>query len=98
MLASVGTVDSVARRFASDRGTVGRLLSDSTVYLTINSAALTADSLLKAVARGQGTAGKILTDEVLYSQLLRSVSELTAILEDFRKNPSRYMRGIIRIF
>jgi phospholipid/cholesterol/gamma-HCH transport system substrate-binding protein len=98
MLTSFSSVDSVARRFASDRGTVGRLLSDSTVYLTINSAALTADSLLKSLARGEGSAGKMLKDDVLYAQLLRSVSELTAILEDFRKNPARYTRGIIRIF
>ena len=98
MLTAATTVDSAARIFTSDKGTIGRLLSDSAVYKTISSAALTADSLLQGLSRGQGTAGKLLTDDALYSQLLRSVSDLTAILDDFRKNPSRYMRGIIRIF
>jgi phospholipid/cholesterol/gamma-HCH transport system substrate-binding protein len=98
MIAAANSVDSVARQFASDRGTIGRLLSDSSVYLTLNRAALTADSLLRGVSAGRGTMGRMLTDDVLYESLLRSVTELTSILEDFRRNPSRYTRGIIRIF
>jgi phospholipid/cholesterol/gamma-HCH transport system substrate-binding protein len=98
MLAAASTVDSVARRFVSDRGTIGRLLRDSTVYLSLSSAASRADSLLRGLSEGRGTAGKLLADEELYGQLIRSVSDLTAILDDFRSNPSRYMRGIIRIF
>jgi phospholipid/cholesterol/gamma-HCH transport system substrate-binding protein len=98
LLRAATAVDTVARRFAQDRGTIGRLLSDSAVYLSLRSATSTADSLLKALSRGQGTAGKLLTDDALYDQLIRNVAELTAILEDFRRNPSRYTRGMIRIF
>jgi phospholipid/cholesterol/gamma-HCH transport system substrate-binding protein len=98
LISAATTVDSVARHFAQDRGTIGRLLSDSSVFLTLRSAAGTADSLLKGLGSGRGTAGKLLNEDLVYEQLVRSVSELTAILEDFRRNPSRYMRGIIRIF
>jgi phospholipid/cholesterol/gamma-HCH transport system substrate-binding protein len=98
LISAATTVDSVARHFAQDRGTIGRLLRDSSVFLTLRSAAGTADSLLKGLGSGRGTAGKLLNEDLVYEQLVRSVSELTAILEDFRRNPSRYMRGIIRIF
>jgi phospholipid/cholesterol/gamma-HCH transport system substrate-binding protein len=98
MVGAVAVVDSAARLFASDKGTVGRLLSDSSVYLSLSRAAGTADSLLQGVRDGRGTAGKLLTDDSLYEMLLRSVADLTAVLDDFRKNPARYTRGMIRIF
>ena len=50
------------------------------------------------IASGQGTAGKLLTDQTLYDQLNKLVLDLGAILADIRKDPSKYMKGVIKVF
>ena len=57
-----------------------------------------ADSLMKSIAGGQGTAGRLLTDQTLYDQLNKLVNDLSAVLADVRRDPSRYMKGVVKVF
>lgn len=72
-----------------------------------NAAALT-DSLrftaarlnatLGRLERGEGTAGKLLSDTALYGDVRRLVGRIDSLTLDFKNNPGRYTRGIVRIF
>ena len=43
-------------------------------------------------------ANALLKNEALYEQLTKTVTDLNAILEDVRKNPRKYTKGIISVF
>jgi phospholipid/cholesterol/gamma-HCH transport system substrate-binding protein len=82
----------------SPNGTTGRLLRDTTIYNSLASAAVGADSLVRQLREGDGLANKLLTDQQLYDQLVKSVTDLNAILADVRRDPRRYTKGLIRVF
>jgi phospholipid/cholesterol/gamma-HCH transport system substrate-binding protein len=94
----IGSTDSLVIALNSSKGTAGLLLRDSTLYRNLVGITRGADSLMKAIAGGQGTAGKLLTDQTLYDQLNKLVTDLSAILADIRKDPSKYMKGVIKVF
>jgi phospholipid/cholesterol/gamma-HCH transport system substrate-binding protein len=94
----IGSTDSLVIAINSSKGTAGLLLRDSTLYRNLVGITKGADSLMKAIAGGQGTAGKLLTDQTLYDQLNKLVTDLSAILADIRKDPSKYMKGVVKVF
>jgi phospholipid/cholesterol/gamma-HCH transport system substrate-binding protein len=57
-----------------------------------------ADSLMRSLTNGQGLASKLLTDQTLYDQLNKLVMDLSAILADVRKDPSKYTKGMVKVF
>ncbi|MDB4907208.1 MAG: Mammalian cell entry related domain protein [Gemmatimonadetes bacterium] len=98
MVAVIGSTDSLVRAMNSNKGTVGKLLHDDSLYTSLVGITHGADSLMKMLTSGQGMAGKMLTDQTLYDQLNKLVTDLSAMLADIRKDPRRYMKGIIKIF
>jgi phospholipid/cholesterol/gamma-HCH transport system substrate-binding protein len=94
----IGSTDSLVVSLNSSNGTAGLLLRDTTLYRNLVGITTGADSLMKSLAGGQGTAGKLLADQTLYDQLNKLVTDLSAILADVRKDPSRYMKGVIKVF
>lgn len=89
----VGSVDSLVVALNSPTGTTGRLLRDSTIYNSLRNVAVGGDSLVRQLRSGDGLASKLLTDQQLYDQLVKSVTELNAILAEVRKNP----RGLVQV-
>jgi phospholipid/cholesterol/gamma-HCH transport system substrate-binding protein len=94
----ISSTDSLIISVNSSKGTAGLLLRDSTLYRNLVGITKGADSLMKAIAGGQGTAGKLLTDQTLYDQLNKLVTDLSGILADIRKDPSKYMKGVVKVF
>lgn len=94
----VGSTDSLITTLNSSKGTAGLLLRDTTLYSNMVGITHGADSLMKALTNGQGTASRLLTDQTLYDQLNKLVTDLSAILADVRKDPSRYTKGMIKVF
>ena len=94
----IGSTDSLVISINSNKGTAGLLLRDTTLYHNLVGITKGADSLMKALSSGQGTASKLLTDQTLYDQLNKLVTDLSAILADVRKDPSRYLKGVIKVF
>ncbi len=94
----IGSTDSLVLSINSSKGTAGLLLRDTTLYRNLVGITRGADSLMKSIAGGQGTAGKLLTDQTLYDQLNKLVTDLGAVLADVRKDPSRYTKGMIKVF
>ncbi|MEO7456209.1 MAG: MlaD family protein [Gemmatimonadaceae bacterium] len=94
----ITSTDSLVVSINSSKGTAGLLLRDSTLYRNLVGITAGADSMLKKLSSGQGTAGKLLSDQMLYDQLTKLVTDLSAILADVRKDPSKYMKGMIKVF
>jgi phospholipid/cholesterol/gamma-HCH transport system substrate-binding protein len=94
----IGSTDSLVISINSSKGTAGLLLRDTTLYRNLVGISHGADSLMKSLTSGQGLAGKLLTDQTLYDQLNKLVTDLSAILADIRKDPSKYTKGVIKVF
>jgi phospholipid/cholesterol/gamma-HCH transport system substrate-binding protein len=92
------SLDTLVRAMSSDQGTVGRMLKDTTLYTQLSSVVATADSITRNLAAGKGTAGKMLTDQQMYDQLNKTLTDLNAILEDVRRNPRKYLKGVVKVF
>lgn len=98
LVRTTARLDSTLVQLRSPDGTFGRLLTDDTLYSRMLSATVTADSVLKLMTTGSGLAARMLTDQQLYDQLNKTLTDLNAILEDLRRNPGRYTRGMVRVF
>jgi phospholipid/cholesterol/gamma-HCH transport system substrate-binding protein len=94
----VTSADSLVVALNDRNGTIGKLLRDDTLYTHIVSMAMAGDSLMKTLSNGQGFAGRLLNDPLLYDRLNKLTTDLGAILEDVRKDPHRYFRGVICVF
>jgi phospholipid/cholesterol/gamma-HCH transport system substrate-binding protein len=105
MVGAVGGVDSLLVSMRSRNSTMGRMLTDSTMYTqavstmqSFSAIAANADTLMKSIAAGKGMLGKALTDDQLYTSLQKLVDDFSSLIADIRKDPSRYTRGIVKIF
>ena len=76
----------------------GLLLRDTTLYANLVGVSRGADSLLRSLTNGQGTASRLLTDQTLYDQLNKLVTDLSAVVADVRRDPSRYTKGMVKVF
>ena len=57
----------------------------------LRDAAANTATLLEAMNRGEGSAGKLLSDDSLYINLTMTLENLSALLEDMKENPKRYV-------
>ena len=97
MTSAIGQLDSLLVRLTKAEGTFGKMLSDTTLYASFVGIATGADSLLTMLHSGNGFAAQLMRDQELYDKLNKLVSDLGAVVEDLRKDPRRYLRGMIRI-
>jgi phospholipid/cholesterol/gamma-HCH transport system substrate-binding protein len=98
MVAVMARLDTVLTAVASEEGSMGKLMRDTTLYANLVGISSSADSLMKLMTTGEGFAAKMLKDDKLYDQLNKAVTDLNAILEDVRKNPGKYTKGMIKVF
>ena len=94
----IASTDSLVTTLNSTKGTAGLLLRDTTLYRNMVGITRGADSLMRSLTNGQGTASKLLTDQTLYDQLNKLVADLSAVLADVRRDPSRYTKGLVKVF
>lgn len=94
------------------KGTAGKLFKDEKLYedtrLAIerfNSTAARLDAILADAQAGKGTVGRLLRDETLYNSInetannvARFTGEGTKLLDDFRRDPKKYLRIKLAIF
>ena len=98
MVSLMGRMDTLLTAVASEKGSIGKLMRDTTLYGNLVGIAAGADSLMKMMSQGNGFAAKMLKDDKLYDQLNKAVTDLNAILEDVRKDPRKYTKGMIKVF
>jgi phospholipid/cholesterol/gamma-HCH transport system substrate-binding protein len=91
----VTSADSLVVSLNDKNGTIGKLLRDDTLYSHLVSMAVAGDSMMKMLSNGNGMAARLLNDPTLYDKLNKLTTDLGAILDDIRKDPRRYLKGMI---
>jgi phospholipid/cholesterol/gamma-HCH transport system substrate-binding protein len=94
----ITSTDSLIVSINASKGTAGLLLRDTTLYQNLVGITRGADSLMRSLTNGQGTASRLLTDQTLYDQLNKLVTDLGAVIADVRRDPSRYTKGMVKVF
>jgi phospholipid/cholesterol/gamma-HCH transport system substrate-binding protein len=102
---AVGDIESIVAQAKAGKGTVGKLLTDEAMYNdahaainNINSTAARMDQILAQAQGGQGTVGRLLTDDRLYNDIDNFTGEGTHMIQDFRKNPKKYLTIKLDLF
>jgi len=94
----IGSADSLVVALNNKDGTIGKLLRDDSLYTHFVGIAAAGDSLMKVLSNGQGPLARFMSDPTLYDRLNKLTTDLGAILDDVRKDPGRYTKGIICVF
>jgi phospholipid/cholesterol/gamma-HCH transport system substrate-binding protein len=98
LVAAVTASNNLIGQIATSTGTLSKLLNDDTLYTRFVALAAGTDSIIKMALHGKGAMQQILTDRQAYDELLKSLQLLNAILDDIRKHPDRYTKGVIKVF
>lgn len=103
MTSATRQVSALLARLNGPEGTAGQLLSDGQLYQESRVAVqrLTAvsqrlDRVLAQLDNGAGTAGRLLADPTLYRNLNDLINNVNQLVQDFRRNPQRYVT--VKIF
>ena len=94
----IGSADSLVVALNNKDGTIGKLLRDDSLYVHFVGMAQAGDSLMKVLSNREGPVARFMTDPALYDRLNKLTTDLGAILDDVRKDPKRYTRGMICVF
>jgi phospholipid/cholesterol/gamma-HCH transport system substrate-binding protein len=95
---TTASLDTLVGQVTRSEGTVGKLLHDDSLYVRLVGITASADSVVKLMTRGNGIVPRLLTDQASYDNLNKALSDLNAILEDVRRNPQKYTKGLIKVF
>lgn len=91
MIASAASLDTITGRVRRGHGSLGRLMASDSLYRSVAGAAGRADSMLQRIVAGEGGAGRMVTQDSMYDELLRTLVDLNATLEELRQNPRRFI-------
>ena len=105
-------VKSITTDLKDGKGTAGKILRDEKMYedakeaiAKLNSMVSRFDTVLADAQAGKGTIGRLVTDEALYDSINQTATNIatftgegTKLLDDFRKNPKKYLRIKLAIF
>jgi phospholipid/cholesterol/gamma-HCH transport system substrate-binding protein len=58
----------------------------------VNKAVGDLDLVLQKINKGEGTVGQLLSNEQLYKEVEKAARDLNLLLEDIKKNPTRYVK------
>ena len=99
LTAILGNLQTVSSQIAEGKGTLGKLISDETLYVsaisTISNLQSTAEEIKMTLGRartvvddisaGRGTLGKLVKDEMLYTETTTAMTNLKEILEKINR-------------
>lgn len=98
-------VKTITTNLNAGKGTAGKLLQDEKLYNDVNATVARIDAILADAQAGKGTIGRLLTDDTLYNSvnltaynIATFTGEGTKLLDDFRKNPKKYLSIKFSIF
>ena len=93
----VKNLESITSNFESSNGEIKNILSnfsslsDSLVKSDIATVLQNISDITTKINNGEGSIGLFLKDDKIYANFEKSTRELASLLEDIKKNPSRYV-------
>jgi phospholipid/cholesterol/gamma-HCH transport system substrate-binding protein len=101
MTSAVTRLDSIGSMILYGNGSVSKLLKSDSLYRNLASATSRADSMMGSAAvmlermtTGNGTIQKMMTDPALYDAFLKAVIDMQSVINDVRRDPSKYKPNI----
>lgn len=95
---TVGEMHKLLADLNAGRGTAGKLLKSDQLHNQLSATIAKLDSTIDKVNSGQGTIGQLLVNPQLYDSLNGTARELHGLLQDFRKNPKKFLRIKLGLF
>ncbi len=80
------------------KGTLGKLATDDQLYTNLRDASANVRDVTGKMNAGQGTMGKFFTDPQLYDNMTGLTGDMRVLMNDFRKNPKKFLRIKLGIF
>ena len=78
--ATFQSFDKIAKKIERGEGTLGRLVTDDSLFTEIRGLAGNLNQVSQQLAKGQGTLGKLVRDESLYNEARQTLTEARAAL------------------
>jgi phospholipid/cholesterol/gamma-HCH transport system substrate-binding protein len=73
------------------KGTLGKLATDETLYNKLRDTSTNLSEATAKLNKNNNTAGKIFNDPQLYDNLTGLSGDMRTLIEDFRKNPKKFL-------
>jgi phospholipid/cholesterol/gamma-HCH transport system substrate-binding protein len=80
------------------KGTAGKFLKDEALHKQIQGTLAKMDQLLTSINTGQGTLGQLVVNPQMYESLNGATRELHGFLQEFRKDPRKFLRIRVSLF
>ena len=80
------------------KGTLGKLATDDQLYTNLRDASANLRDVTGKLNNGQGTMGKFFNDPQLYDNLTGVTGDMRVLMNDFRRNPKKFLRIKLGIF
>lgn len=94
----VKRADKIVGRVEDGQGTLGKLINDDTLHNDIQQTFANTRDITRKLNEGEGTFGRAVNDPRLYENVNKFTAEMRALLEDFRKNPKKYLHVKLSLF
>ena len=90
--------DAMLSDVRAGRGTAGKIVTDDALYNNARDAVANLRDVTAKLNSNQGTAGKFFTDPALYDNLTGMTGDMQLMINDFRKNPKKFLHIKLGIF
>ncbi len=97
----INKLEETTNKVDAGQGTVGQLLNNDKLYKETENTVANLNRLtvrLEKTLDNKGSVNKLLEDPTLYNNLADASTEVVKLLQDFRKEPKKYLIIKIRIF
>jgi phospholipid/cholesterol/gamma-HCH transport system substrate-binding protein len=91
----ITSADSLVLALNDKNGTIGKLLRDDSLYTHLVNIVQSGDSMMKMMSNPNGNIGRLLNDQTLYDRINKLTTDIGAILDDVKKDPRKYFRGMV---
>ncbi len=79
-----GKLNDITNQITSGRGSIGKLLYDTTFYDRLNETTGATQRLMASVEKGQGTLGKLVSDEALYQRMNATFDHVNQVMDEIQ--------------
>ncbi|MEO7143257.1 MAG: MlaD family protein [Bryobacteraceae bacterium] len=95
---TIGQVRTLLADLNAGKGTVGKLLKSDDLNNRIQATIARLDKTIDRVNSGEGTIGQLLVNPALYDSMNGATKELHGLLQDFRRDPKKFLRIKLSLF
>ncbi len=93
-----GEVRTLVADLNAGKGTMGKLLKDEDFHKQLQGTIGRMDTLLDKINTGEGTLGQMVVNPQLYESLNGTSREFHEFMQDFRKNPKKFLSIKLSLF